>query len=919
MNFLRRHVGNSNKNIQDISKVIGLERKELIDNIIPNNIKSNFKNYDPISENKALKSLKKKMSKNGNIHSMIGLDFSESYLPFVIKRNILENPGWYTSYTPYQAEISQGRLESLFNYQTLISELTGLPISNCSLLDTCSASVEALNLSYFYSKEKKKQFFVCNKIHPHIIETLKTRACVLDIDLVIDDVNNININDDLFGFYFSYPNTFGEIDFNQELINELKKNKSLVISHNDIMSLLLYKSPGELGVDISLGSTQRFGLPLWFGGPHSTFFATQEKLLRLVPGRIIGESKDRNGAKCYRMALQTREQHIRKEKATSNICTSQALLANTSSMYAIYHGKQGLIDISKEILKKTIYLKNNLKKKYEIVDNNTYSSFLLKINKYEKLLIFDRLLSNDIEVRKHKEGLIFNINETTDLVTLNKILYRLGINNYSKYEYDIPLNLQRDSNKFLNQGIFKESKSETDMMRYINSLTKKDYSLMDGMIPLGSCTMKLNSTFEMEPLSWESIQNPHPYTTKFPEGYKQMIEELGSRLKNITGMTGVSFQPNAGSMGEYTGLFIISKYHKNKGNPDKNICLIPESAHGTNFTSAKLCNMDIIKFKDDISIEDFENLIKNLNNKLSCMMITYPNTYGIFDENIKEVIDIVHRYGGLVYMDGANMNAQCGITSPGECGADVCHLNLHKTFCIPHGGGGPGMGPILVNDKLKPLLPSNIYQDKDYTSEKGMITNSNYSSASILTIPYLYLKSLGSDGVKESTVQAIMNANYLKKELENYYKIYSTNSNGFVGHEFIVDLNEFKKINITDKDVAKRLLDYSFHPPTMSWPVPNSLMIEPTESESKEELDRFISAMKNIRKEIDEIEKKIYTSKNNVLVNSPHTIKDMTDWKFPYSINKGCFPVEELRKNKFWPSNSRIDDVYGDKNLLLKL
>ena len=544
---------------------------------------------------------------------------------------------------------------------------------------------------------------------------------------------------------------------------------------------------------------------------------------------------------------------------------------------------------------------------------------MLKINKYEKRLIFDRLFNNDIEIRKHKDGLIFNINETTDYITLNKILYTLCIDKYDKYEYEIPFDMKRDSSEFLNQDIFKEPKSETDMMRYINSLTKKDYSLMDGMIPLGSCTMKLNAAFEMEPLSWESVQNPHPYTSKFPEGYKQMIEELGYRLKDITGMTGYSFQSNAGSMGEYMGLFTISKYHKNKGSINRNVCIIPESAHGTNFTSARLCKMDIVKFKDDISIKDFENLIKSLNNRLSCMMITYPNTYGIFDEKIKEVINIVHRYGGLVYMDGANMNAQCGITSPGECGADVCHLNLHKTFCIPHGGGGPGMGPILVNDKLKPFLPSNIYQDNDYNSGKGMITNSNYSSASILTIPYLYLKSLGTEGLRESTEQAILNANYLKKELKNYYKIYSTNQEGLVGHEFIIDLSEFKRLNITDKDIAKRLLDYSFHPPTMSWPVPNSLMIEPTESESKEELDRFISAMKNIRKEIDEIRKNIYSKDNNVLVNSPHTIKDMTQWDFPYTIEKACFPLDELKKNKFWPTNSRIDDVYGDKNIKIKL
>jgi glycine dehydrogenase len=927
MNFLRRHIGSSKKQISEMYKFIGVNSQELINNVVPENIKSNFQHYPSQTEDKSLTHLKKIMNNNRIYHSMIGLDFNESKLPNVIKRNLLENPKWYTSYTPYQAEISQGRMESLFNYQTLISELTSLPVSNCSLLDVGSASTEALNLAYFSHREKKNKFFCSDKVSPYIIEILKTRAKVLDLDLIVDDIEKINIDENLFGFFFSYPDTYGRIELHQDIIKELNQNKTLVISHNDIMSLLLVKPPGDIGVDISLGSTQRFGLPLWNGGPHSSFFAIKDKYLRFMPGRIIGKSHDRNGMEAYRMALQTREQHIKKEKATSNICTAQALLANTSSMFAIYHGKENLINISKEIAKKALVLKDIISKKYPVEDYETFGSFLIEINELEKNTIFNKLLKKDIELRKVDNGLVICVNESTNSEILVNILEEFNINETRKHikllikEYELGNEFRRDKNSFLNQKIFKEAKSETEMLRYMNSLADKDYSLVHGMIPLGSCTMKLNSVTEMEPLSWESVQNIHPYQEVRPEGYKEMIGILGNRLKDITGMEEVSFQPNAGSMGEYSGLLCISKYHGENGDNDRNICLIPESAHGTNFTSARLAGLKILKYSDNLSLDEFRELVEGLKEHLSCLMITYPNTYGVFDKNIKEIINIIHQNGGLVYMDGANMNAQCGITSPGECGADVCHLNLHKTFCIPHGGGGPGMGPILVNDKLKKYLPSNIYQEKDYHSSKtiGMISNSNYSSASILTIPHLYLDMVGSDGLREITESAILNANYLKQKLEDDYKIYSQNDKGFVGHEFIIDLREFKSIGITEKDIAKRLLDYSFHPPTMSWPILGSVMIEPTESESKEELDRFVDAMKSIREEIREIERGEFTKENNVLVNSPHPIKDIIDWKFDYSINKACFPLESLQDNKFWPSHSRIDDVYGDKNLTLKL
>lgn len=916
MSFLRRHVGSSTKQVGEIIKTLGVSQRELINKVIPYNINSEFNKYEPSLERDSLSNLKNDMEMNRKIHSMIGLDYSESIVPSVIKRNLLENPAWYTSYTPYQSEISQGRLESLFNYQTLITELTKLPISNCSLLDTGSASVEAMNMAYFHHKEKKNQFFVSDKVHPHIIETLRTRAKVLNLELLVDSEDNINITDDLFGFYFSNPNTYGNIKYFSNLIKELNRNKTLVISHNDLMSLILLKPPGDFGVDISLGSTQRFGLPLWYGGPHSCFFATKQEYLRLIPGRIIGLSKDRHGKKSYRMALQTREQHIRREKATSNICTSQALLANTSAMYAIYHGKEGLKNIAETIFHKANMLKRALGSKHKTIPGEVFSSFLVKLDFEERDRIFEDLLNSNIELRKVDDGLVIDINEATDLETLFKIYESFGVEESFFLEEYTTAN--RDDN-FLNQEIFQESKSETEMMRYLNHLVQKDYSLIHGMIPLGSCTMKLNSASEMEALSWDSLQHPHPFSVIKPSGYYKMFDELSVRLKDITGLPYISFQPNSGAMGEYTGLLCIGKYHQERGDEKRDICLIPDSAHGTNFTSARLAGLKIVKYSDLASFEEFEEIVKKNKDRLSCLMVTYPNTYGVFDERIKDITNLIHNHGGLVYMDGANMNAQSGLTSPGECGADVCHLNLHKTFCIPHGGGGPGMGPIAVNNKLKDFLPKNIYQDEDFFNSKtiGMVTNSNFSSASILSIPYMYFNNMGSDGVRKATEIAILNANYLKKELENDYKIFSTNNDGYVGHEFIIDLREFKHLGIQEKDISKRLLDYSFHPPTMSWPVVGSIMIEPTESEDKNELDRFIIAMKSIRQEIKEIEDGFVDRKNNVLKNSPHPIEDLRNWNFPYSVDKACFPVEGLNDRKFWPSCSRVDDVYGDKNLNL--
>ena len=973
MSFVNRHLGNKIHQIKKMYQHLGESPSSLIKKVIPNKILGDFKQYNATSEHKSLQELndifsnnttkKYYTTKNNHLtnntknntninncennlansikttineipkHFMIGLDYHDSILPNVIARNLLENPKWYTAYTPYQAEISQGRLESLFNFQTLISEITKLPVANCSLLDTGSASVEAINIAIDRHKYKRRTFFCSNDIHPHLLEIIKTRCKILDVNLVVDNLTNIDINNDLFGVYFSYPNTFGEINLKEDIIQELRKNETTIISQNDIMSLLLLKPPGEIGVDISLGSTQRFGLPLWYGGPHSAFFAMDQKFLRKMPGRIIGESIDNSGNKAYRMTLQTREQHIKKDKATSNICTSQALLANTSSMYAIYHGKEGLINIAKEINYCTNLL-NSLLRKDEYITNmdSRFDTVYIDLTRFGRDKLFKLLFDSGIETRKIDNGILISLNEKSDVDIIIKIVnifrYDLGkkpltINdlNDDNITSKFSQNILRNDN-FLNQQIFNQPKTETQMLRYMNNLVNKDYSLANGMIPLGSCTMKLNATSQMIPLSWESIQNQHPFQSNMPYGYKKMIDELTNYLLDMTGLDAISYQPNAGSMGEYAGLLCIKKYHENNSIVPRNICLIPESAHGTNFASAKLVNMKIVKFDDKMTLEEFKKFVSQYQDSLSCLMVTYPNTYGIFDENIKDIIDVIHQNGGLVYMDGANMNAQCGYTSPGDCGADVCHLNLHKTFCIPHGGGGPGMGPIAVNKKLEPHLPSNIIQNESYNDNVdtiGMITSSNYSSASLLVIPYLYFKMMGSEGIKTATEHSILSANYLMSKLKNDYKVHSVNKYGLVGHEFIIDLSEFKKFGISDKDIAKRLIDYSFHPPTMSWPVPNSLMIEPTESEDLEELDRFVEALLHIREEIREIENGLYDRTNNVLTNAPHCQQDLVHWNYPYDIEKAIYPVPILKNNKHWPTHNRINDVYGDKKLKLKL
>lgn len=937
MSFIRKHVGFNSKKILDYLKY---NEKDFIKSIIPENIHYEPKKFNSITEEEVIKRIRKNLG-DKNYKYLIGLDFNDSLLPSVIKRNVLENPKWYTSYTPYQSEISQGRLESLFNYQTMISEITALPLSNCSLLDSGSASVEALGIAYDFHKKKKKKFFIDTNIHPHIKEILETRGKIMGLDFIVDELEKIQIEKDLFGVVFSYPDTNGDIKLHYNIIKDLKKNNTVVISHNDLMSLMILKPPGLLDIDISFGTTQRFGLPLWYGGPHSAFIATKDEFLRFMPGRMVGETVDRNGDKCYRLAIQTREQHIKREKATSNICTSQALLANVSSMYSIYHGKENLIDISRDIYYKTKTLKYFLEKFVPVSEKDLFYDTI----KICDIQFFNILKSKGYYTRLLEDGISFSLNESINIEecveiinicnfsdekinsdmfieNINYVTKNLFLQKYKEFKENnsFPSEISRDDD-FLNQDIFKYSKSETEMLRYINSLSDKDYSLVSGMIPLGSCTMKLNGTTQLEPLSWKELQIKHPFSQEIPRVYEKIIKELSFYFLNITNMKAVSYQSNAGSVGEYTGLLCIKKYHKSIGEEERNICLIPSSAHGTNFASSRLSGLEVIKYNDNICISEFEKMVKKYSKNLSTLMITYPNTYGIFDKNIKQIIDIVHKNGGLVYMDGANMNAQTGWTSPGSCGADVCHLNIHKTFCIPHGGGGPGMGPICVNSKLEKFLPSNIITDKNYYNSEtiGMITSSNYSSASLLTIPYIYFSNMGSEGIKEATLAALLASNYLKKKLEEYYDIYKQNENNLVGHEFIIDLNKFREFGVTEKDISKRLIDYNFHPPTMSWPVSGSLMIEPTESESLKEMDRFIEAMISIFYEIQEIKENKYSKDNNVLVNSPHSYSDLINWNFPYSKEKAFFPVDNLKKNKTWPSNPRIDDIYGDRYLKFKL
>ena len=926
--FVDRHIGIGANDQKDMLDFLGYsDMSEFIEAVVPKCILEDdyLELGDGLSEMAALKKLDKIAKQNVVCRSYIGQGYYGTVTPKVIKRNVFENPGWYTSYTPYQAEISQGRLEALINFQTTICELTSMEIANASLLDEATAAAEAMMLAKRVSKNKSNSFFVDKNCFDQTIAVLETRAKPFGIVLEVGDPQDFE-EKDFFGMLVQYPNKFGDIKDFSKLSNYCKKNKSLLVCATDLLALTLMKPPGEIGADIVIGSSQRFGVPMGFGGPHAAFMATHESFQRSMPGRIIGASKDVSGNLAYRLALQTREQHIRREKATSNICTSQALLAVMAGFFAIYHGPKGLIGIANDVHKKTCVLFNGIEaSNHKIINNIFFDTLSIRLNG-DVSEIKKRLLDANININWFDEDLVsISIDEATtshDVADLIFALTKRPTSDLLDYSLDKKAGLNKKmlrTSSFMKQERFHKYHSETEMMRYIKRLSDKDIALDRSMIPLGSCTMKLNSASEMAPVSWPEFANMHPYCPiDQTEGYQVLIRDLKNMLSNITGYYDISLQPNAGSQGEYAGLLAIDAYHKKNGDNDRSICLIPRSAHGTNPASAMMVGMKVVPVECDsdgnIDLEDLKDKSVTHKDDLSAIMITYPSTHGVFESNVREVCKIVHDHGGLVYIDGANLNALVGIAKPGEFGGDVSHLNLHKTFCIPHGGGGPGVGPIGVVEKLKDFMPSHHKNIQNV----GPVSSTDFGSASILPISWMYIAMMGSAGLKLATMTAILSANYVAKRLSNHYQILYKGENNLIAHECIIDVRPFKESsNIDVDDIAKRLMDYGFHAPTMSWPVAGTLMIEPTESESRQELDIFCDAMISIRKEIEEIEKGDEDPIDNILKNSPHTIEELSsdDWQHNYSREKAAYPLDYLKVRKYWPPVKRIDNVYGDKNL----
>jgi len=944
--FLTRHNGPQNEDVKQMLEKMGLSSvDQLIDETIPTNIrlKNELELEEGMDEYSYLQHIRHLASKNKIHKTYIGLGYYNTIVPSVIMRNVFENPGWYTSYTPYQAEISQGRLEALLNFQTIVSDLTGLPLANSSLLDEGTAAAEAMQMFYnarprVLAKAEANVFLVSENIFPQTIEVLKTRAESRGIELHISRENKFEFSGKVFGCMVQYPDRKGQIHDYTSLVAQLKERSIPLAVAADLLSLSLLTPPGEWGADVVFGSSQRFGVPMGYGGPHAAYFATTETYKRQMPGRIIGISKDANGKIALRMALQTREQHIKREKATSNICTAQALLAIMAGFYGVfYHGREGLIEIAKRIHSFAVDLAEALRKYGYINQNNAYFDTLyLEIPKNVHIsLIRDKALENEINfLYVDGKHIGISLDETTSKADIEKIISILadaaGIKPQSivfgEPEQDktaaIPTGLQRTSN-FMTHPVFKKYHSETQMMRYLKLLENKDLALNRSMIPLGSCTMKLNAVSEMMPVSWPEFTDIHPFVPDDQvAGYMSVIKEMEDILCKVTGFKAMSFMPNSGAAGEYTGLLVIRAYFHNRGEQYRNICLIPASAHGTNPASAVMAGFQVVVVKTDengnIDIDDLRQKAEEHEDNLGTLMVTYPSTHGIFEEDIREVIDIIHTHGGQVYMDGANMSAQVGLTNPGFIGADVCHLNLHKTFGIPHGGGGPGVGPIGVAAHLKPFLPKHIFAETG--GQKGItaVSSAPYGSALVLLISYGYLKMLGKTGLKEATKMAILSANYLKDELKEAYPILYIGKNGRVGHEMILDCNAFSKTaGIEVIDIAKRLMDYGFHAPTVAFPVHGTLMVEPTESEPLEELDHFVEAMKAIREEIREVEEEKAERNNNVVLNAPHTAEMVvtSDYRQPYSREKAVFPLDWIRNDKYFPPIGKIDDTYGDRNL----
>lgn len=931
--FASRHIGPDENETREMLATIGVgSLEELIDRTVPAGIRlpEKLDVAEPMSEFEYLTELKTIADKNKVFKSYIGQGYYDTITPPVILRNLFENPGWYTQYTPYQAEIAQGRLESLLNFQTMVSDLTALPIANASLLDEGTAAAEAMAMLFNHKNKDHDhisagKFFIDEKIFQQTKDILITRAIPVGIEPVFGDFKTSQLDESYFGAIVQYPDSEGSIEDHRKFIESAHKVNAQVVMATDLLALTLLTPPGELGADIAVGSSQRFGVPMGFGGPHAAFFATKDEFKRNIPGRIIGVSVDAQNDRALRMALQTREQHIRREKATSNICTAQALLANMAAMYAVYHGPEGLKDIAKRISFLTQTLAEHLEESgYELVNKNYFDTITFQINNAEKLKDISK--KNEMNFYFPSEKLVtISLDETTnksDVLDILSVFNAVKDVDTSTITFDnemeidnIPAALQRTSTFLLNP-VFNKHHSETEMMRYLKMLENKDLSLVHSMIALGSCTMKLNAATELIPVSWTHFSKIHPFApSSQTEGYDYIIKDLEKLLCTITGFYACSLQPNSGAQGEFAGLLAIKRFHESKNEHHRNVILIPVSAHGTNPASAVMAGCKVVVTKCDeqgnIDIEDLKSQAEKYKDSLAGLMVTYPSTHGVFEEGIVEICKIIHDNGGLVYMDGANMNAQVGLTSPGFIGADVCHLNLHKTFAIPHGGGGPGMGPICVNEKLAPFIPGK--------NNEGSVSAAPYGSASILLISYAYIKMLGESGMKKATEYAILNANYMKARLKKNFKILFTGKGGTCAHEFIVDLRPFKtSAGIEAEDVAKRLMDYNFHAPTLSFPVAGTIMIEPTESESKDELDRFCDSLISIYEEIKSIENGEADKKDNVLKNAPHTLSVITEdeWNHAYPRSKAAFPLSYLKENKFWPAVSRVNNTYGDRNLI---
>lgn len=936
--FVDRHNGPRESDVKAMLDKIGVVSvDELIDRTIPAAIrlKQPLRLPSGMSEYQYHRHLRSIASKNKIFKTYIGLGYYNTIVPPVIQRNILENPGWYTAYTPYQAEISQGRLEALLNFQTMVMDLTGMEIANASLLDEATAAAEAMAMLFSCRTREAiesgaSKFFVSNECYPQTIDLLRTRSAPMGIELVIGDFRAATLGGEVYGALLQYPAADGQIHDYTDFARKAKINGTAIAVAADILSLTLLVPPGEWGADVVVGSTQRLGIPMGYGGPHAAYFACHEEYKRSMPGRIIGVSVDVDGGQALRMALQTREQHIRRDKATSNICTAQALLAIMASMYAVYHGPKGLKGIAQRIHCSAALLGVELKRLgYHVQDGMYFDT--IKIDGANNLKIRQLAEVAHINFRYIDDAITISVDQTTDAVDLNAILgvfaLAAGKTSFMVTEESI-INqkclIDNRQSPILQHPVFNKYHSESEMMRYIKRLENKDLSLTHSMIPLGSCTMKLNAASELIPITWPEFAHMHPFVpAEQAAGYHEIIDDLDKSLSEITGFAKMSFQPNSGAQGEYAGLLVIQAYHQSRGDAHRNIVLIPTSAHGTNPASAAMCGLKIVLVRCDksgnIDIDELREKAIQHKANLACLMITYPSTHGVYEESIIEITNIIHENGGQVYMDGANMNAQVGLTSPGSIGADVCHLNLHKTFAIPHGGGGPGMGPIGVAKHLTQFLPSHAVIQTGGASGIHAISAAPYGSALILLVSYGYIKMLGGDGATEATRIAILNANYIKESLKDHFSTLYSGVNGRCAHEMILSCVAFKRdAGIEVGDIAKRLMDYGYHAPTVSFPVPDTLMIEPTESESKEELDRFCSAMISIRKEIDDIISGKADREDNVIKNAPHTAKLalIGEWEHAYSREQAVYPLSWVRENKFWPSVSRIDNVYGDKNLI---